>query len=344
MDEIFVTRQKTIEVLLIDDSDASVGYLSSVLSRDPFIKIIGRAVNPYEAVELLRERAPDVILLDVEMPRMNGLTFLQKLMRQYPMPVIVVSSIFKREPLLVDKAKSLGAYQVLDKVDIKNYSLSENGAIPKLCEIVREAYKKGYQPAIAPSNRYSNGRAILIGASAGSPECIEQLLSVLPSNLPGIVIAIHMPAFFTQSFATRLNRTTPLIVREALDGDIVEDGTVLIAPGNRHIGLRKLGKNIMVKLTDSEYINKHRPNIDIFFESGVDILDKNSMAIILSGMGRDGVAGMMKLKNKGVLSIAQDEATSPVYGMPKVAAETGAASLVLPINKIGEKVISHFKK
>jgi two-component system chemotaxis response regulator CheB len=337
-----------IKVLVIDDAALVRKTLREWINAQPDMEVIGVAADPYIAVDKMRIQKPDVITLDIEMPRMDGLTFLRKLMEQHPVPVIVVSSLTSAEVAV--KALEYGAVDIFLKDDIRVVRNDESG-YEALMSRIRSAYQariKKVNPSIRPVNHVhelsvisTTHKVIVLGASTGGTTAIHHILAALPINTPGIVIVQHMPREFTKYFAARLNELSILSVKEAEDGDSVIPGQVLICPGGIHIRLLRQGARTIVKLWDSPPVNLHKPSVDVLFASAAEQLGKNGIGVILTGMGKDGAQGLLSMKAKGAFTIAQDEATSIVYGMPKEAVRLNAVDKIMPLEHIPNELVNH---
>jgi two-component system chemotaxis response regulator CheB len=326
-----------IRVLVVDDSAVVRKVVSDELSRFSDIEIIGTAVDPYVARDKIVELKPDVITLDLEMPRMDGLSFLAKLMRHHPMPVVVLSSLTPRNSELAVKALDLGAVEVLCKPGAA-YS-TRDIALP-LVHAIRSAAAARITAAPVNASPPMECRAvenllvqtthkiIAVGASTGGTKAIEAVLNVMPATAPGVVIVQHMPENFTASFAKRLNETCPLEVREAREGYHVVPGVALIAPGNRHMVLARSGGTYLVRIKDGPRVHYQRPSVDVLFHSVAQCAGRNAVGAILTGMGADGAKGLLAMRASGAYTLAQDEASCVVFGMPKEAIRLGAADEV----------------
>jgi two-component system chemotaxis response regulator CheB len=331
-----------IRVLVVDDSAVVRRVLSDALSTAAGIEVVGTAADPYAAREKIAALRPDVLTLDVEMPRMDGLTFLEKLMAAHPMPVVVVSSLTPASSAMALKALELGAVGVVCKPgsqfsipDVARDIVSQVRAA-SLAKVKTPAVRKA-RPTIStpPESSLVTTRKILaIGASTGGPRAIEDVLTSLPPAGPGTIIVQHMPVQFTAEFAKRLNGLCAMRVAEAVDGEEVLAGKALIAPGGRHMLLQRVGASYVVRLKDMPAVNHHRPSVDVMMHSVAKAAGANAVGIILTGMGNDGAKGLLAMRSAGAHTIAQDEETSIVYGMPKEAAAMGGASEVLPLEKI----------
>ncbi len=336
-----------VKVLVVDDSAIVRQKLEAELNRDPEIKVVGTALDPYIARDKIVELKPDVITLDIEMPRMDGITFLKKLMKHYPLPVIIVSSLTPKGSELAMEALNSGAIDVMCKPGAA-YSIGDLSI--ELCEKVKAAARVNiakYKNQVSePPNRRPVTTALLrttekivaIGASTGGTRAIEDVLVRFPENSPGVVIVQHMPPGFTKSFADRLNTLCKIRVKEAEDGDSIVPGQVLIAPGSKHMLLNRSGARYFVEVRDGPLVNRHRPSVEVLFRSVAMHVGRNVVGVMLTGMGGDGAQGMLKMREAGAINIAQDEASCVVYGMPKVAVEVGAVHHIVPLNRIPEKI------
>lgn len=335
-----------VRVLVVDDSAIVRSVLIRTLGKEADIEVVGSAPDPYVARELLVEHEPDVILLDIEMPRMDGLTFLSKVMAHRPTAVIVVSSLTPRGSDIALEALRLGAVDVMCKPGAA-YTVGDLG--PELIERVRAAARVNMR-LLAPANRQkgqpmastallrTTNQVLAIGASTGGTVAIEELLVGLPATSPGIVIVQHMPEHFTNSFAQRLDGLCAMNVREAKSGDSVVTGVALVAPGGKHMLLKRDGARYCVDVRDGPPVNRHRPSVDVLFRSVATTAGRNSIGVILTGMGADGARGMLEMKQAGARTVAQDEDSCVVFGMPKVAIELGGVDDVLPLNKIAGRL------
>lgn len=342
----------TIKVLVVDDSAVVRQTLQRELSNDNEIEVVGTAADPYIARDKIVSLNPDVITLDIEMPRMDGLTFLRKLMKHHPIPVIIVSSLSQAGSKIALEAIESGATEVMCKPGAA-YSVGDMSV--QLKEKIKAAAKVNVtllKPKTTPTENVVKPRAltrttnrlVILGASTGGTQAIETVLQSYPPNAPGTVIVQHMPAGFTKAFADRLNGICQVEVREAQNGDTVINGRVLIAPGNQHMLVRRSGANYFVEIKDGPLVGHHRPSVDVLFNSAAETVGANAIGVILTGMGADGAKGMIKMKNAGAYNIAQDEATSIVYGMPKAAFEAGGVHLVLPLQKITGEILKLAEK
>ncbi len=354
----------SIKVLIVDDSALVRKLLTEMLGRDRDIEVVGTAADPYAARERIKQLNPDVITLDVEMPRMDGLTFLENLMRLRPMPVVMVSSLTQRGADVTLRALELGAIDFVSKpkVDVAG-SLVDYA--DELVAKVKVAAGARVSPRIS-STRTANlqvdprrtadavlpasiGRRVLhttdrivaIGASTGGTEAIREILSVLPADAPAIVISQHIPAAFSRPFAERMNQCSAMSVCEAQDGQHILPGHVYIAPGDRHLLVERDGARYRCRLSDGPQVNRHRPSVDVMFRSVAQNVGPNATGVILTGMGDDGARGLKEMMEAGAHTIAQDEASSVVWGMPGTAVRLGAAQQVLPLQRLPEVLLQH---
>ena len=346
---------KPIGVLIVDDSAIVRKVLSEELSRERGIEVLGSAPDPYVARDKIVKLKPDVITLDIEMPRMDGITFLKKLMKYFPLPVIIVSSLTQKGSKLALEALSNGALEVISK-PTSSYSVGDmrvqladkikavaHAKIPPINQIDRNTVSHR-----AVTHRHAmmdtTNKILAIGASTGGTEAIKRILIEMPHNSPGIVIVQHMPAKFTSSFAQRLDSLCAVSVKEAVDGDSVVNGKALIAPGNYHMLLKRSGARYFVQVKTGSMVHHQRPSVDVLFKSVADYAGQNAVGVILTGMGADGAAGMLKMKAAGARTIAQDEKSCVVFGMPKEAIKTGGVEKVVSLNHIGQTSLDFFEK
>ncbi|XOV93418.1 MAG: chemotaxis response regulator protein-glutamate methylesterase [Bacteroidota bacterium] len=355
-------ENKKIKVLIIDDSALVRKTMEEILQSDPEIEVIGKASDPFIAAKKIQEEIPDVITLDIEMPRMDGLTFLKKLMAQHPIPVVVISTLTAKGAETAIRALEYGALEVLEKPKLNTKELLKRST-EDYCRIIKTVSKaKLNRPRNTPAlsdeksdltgiqqiNRRSNtishlttttDKVIALGASTGGTEAIKKFLMDMPLDCPGIVIVQHMPEMFTKQFAQRLDSLCKINVKEASDGDNVLRGQALIAPGSHHMMLKRSGARYYVEIKDGPLVNRHKPSVDVLFKSTSRYAGKNAIGIILTGMGADGAKGILEMKQAGAKTIAQNEETSVVFGMPKEAIATGAIDQILPLDKIGATTI-----
>lgn len=341
-------KQK-IKVLIVDDSLLFRETLAREISKDPDVEVVGTATDPYMARDMIIKLKPDVVTLDVEMPKMNGIEFLKKLMPQYPLPVIVVSSVSKN---ILD-ALDAGAVEFVTKPNLSRAG-GMNSFVNELIVKIKIAstakvgnLKKDYAPSNAVANSTgvnTMNTVIAIGASTGGTDAIYAVISRLPRDMPPILIVQHMPPVFTKLYADRLNNTCKLEVKEAEDGDELRPGRVLIAPGSYQMRLVKRGSGYYVKCTQEEKVSGHCPSVDVLFSSVAEAAGKQAIGVILTGMGRDGADGLLKMKKKGAYTIGQDEKSSIVYGMPMVAYNIGGVEKQLPLDRISDEIVRVLSK
>jgi two-component system chemotaxis response regulator CheB len=338
-----------IKVLVVDDSAVARQLLSNHLARDPGIEVIGTAPDPYVAWQKVRTLDPDVMTLDVEMPRMDGITFLEKLMRRRPMPVVMVSSLTESGCTTTLRALELGAIDFVTKPLV---GLREG--FPALAAELTEKVKVAAaarlrhriappvpgRPLSAPRALRTTQRLIAIGASTGGTEAIREFLTALPADAPAVLIVQHMPEKFTRAFADRLDGLCAVRVKEASDGDRALAGHVLIAPGNQHMRLVRDGAVYLVRLATDGPVNRHRPSVDVLFHSCAETAGANAAGVLMTGMGDDGARGLLAMRRSGAVTFAQDEASCIVFGMPKTAIELGAAAHVLPLDRLAEAALA----
>jgi two-component system, chemotaxis family, protein-glutamate methylesterase/glutaminase len=333
-----MTISKKIKVLIVDDSLLFREVIARGISTDSNIEVIAKAVDPFDARDKILKYEPNVMICDVEMPKMNGIEFLKKLLPQYPLPVIVVSSINDS----VFQAMNAGAVDFVTKPDVQNPKSVEAFIQDLIGKIKIASQSKITAPTIttstaSPKADFTNGavnRVIAIGASTGGTEAIYRVLKQLPPNVPGILVVQHIPPMFSRMFAERLNHQIELTVVEAQSGDFVEPGKVLIAPGDQHMRVKKAGGKYRVEVYSGEKVNGHCPSVDILFDSVAKEVGSKAIGVILTGMGYDGAKGLLAMRRKGARTIGQDEKSSVVYGMPKVAYEIGAVEKQSDIENI----------
>ena len=340
---------RKIRVLVVDDSAVARQLLTSHLAADPQIEVVGTAPDPYVARDKIRVLDPDVITLDVEMPRMNGLAFLERLMRHRPTPVVMVSSLTESGCSTTLRALELGA---VDFVTKPATGLGER--FPELAQelvakvkIAATARVRGPRSSPSPLPSLEGGplrttdRLIAIGASTGGTEALREFLMALPADAPGVIVVQHMPEKFTQAFAARLDGLCTVRVVEARDGDRVLAGHVLIAPGNHHMRLVRDGAGPRVRVSMEPPVNRHRPSVDVLFHSCAEVGGANVVGVIMTGMGDDGARGLVAMRRAGARTLAQDEATCVVFGMPRMAIELGGAERVLPLGRLAEAALAY---
>jgi two-component system chemotaxis response regulator CheB len=348
-----------IKVLIVDDSALVRQAMSEILSSDPQIEVMAAAADPFVAAERMRECIPDVITLDVEMPRMDGLTFLQKIMSQHPIPVVMCSSLTEAGSETALKALEYGAVDIIVKPKMGTKQFIEESRV-RICDTVKAAaMTKGKIRPYAGNRKVApkltadviiekpNSRAmvqttekiIVVGASTGGTEALRIFLEMLPEDAPGMVIVQHMPEHFTAAFAKRLDGICRVTVKEAADNDSVVRGRALIAPGNHHTLLKRSGARYYVEIKDGPLVSRHRPSVDVLFRTAARYAGKNAAGIIMTGMGDDGAHGMKEMFDAGAQTIAQDEASCVVYGMPNEAVKLGGVHKILPLQSIAAEVL-----
>ncbi len=353
--------KKYINVLIIDDAPIVRDVLTRILNSDKQINVIAAVENPYQAAKIIRKQIPDVITLDIEMPRMDGLTFLKKIMEQRPIPVVIISSLTGKGAVSSFKAIEYGAVDVMLKPKLSSLELIEEARIT-ICDKVKAAsvtrLKKLFKPLIVkpkysadiilPLKRrrtglFSNEKVIAVGASTGGTKAIKIFLEKMPIDSPGIVIVQHMPEVFTASFAERLNQLCEIKVKEAVDKEYIQKGVAIIAPGNKHMVLKTRGTGYYVQIKHGKLVNRHRPSVDVLFRSVAIAAERNAIAVLMTGMGDDGARGIGEIKKFGGFTIAQDKKTSVVYGMPKEALKYDKNVKVLPIRQIAHYIKKHLR-
>ena len=347
-------------VVVVDDSALVRSLLTEIINRQPDMECVGSASDPFAAREMIRNLNPDVITLDVEMPRMDGIDFLSKLMRLRPMPVVMVSTLTERGAEVTLRALELGAIDFVAKPKI-GVADGLKQLADEITEKVRTASKArvskphmhavtaaagGVVPARPPAQsigRLSTEKIIFIGASTGGTEATKEVLMNLPPDSPAVVITQHMPPGFTKSYANRLDGLCKIRVKEASDGERVLPGHAYIAPGGFHLSVERSGANYIARVTDGEPVNRHKPSVEVLFESAARVVGPNALGIMLTGMGADGAKAMRTMKDAGSYNVCQDEATCVVFGMPREAIAHGAAHEVLPLGKIAQHVIDRLR-
>ncbi len=338
---------RKVRVLIVDDSAMVRQIFSQELARDPEIEIVGAAPDPYVARDKIVMLKPDVITLDIEMPRMDGITFLRKLMRHYPLPAIIVSSLTTKGCDLAMEALEAGAVDVLCKPGA-SYSVGDMSVelIDKIkaaaCVDVKRRLAAAPAVPSAPqrlSMTRTTNKVVAIGASTGGTEALASVLSSLPANSPGIVIVQHMPELFTRSFAERLNNLSAIEVKEAEHGDTVAPGRALLAPGNKHMLLKRSGAAYYVEVKTGPLVGRHRPSVDVLFKSVARYAGANAVGVIMTGMGADGSDGMKEMHDNGAATVAQDEASCVVFGMPKEAIAKGGVDHVTTLSRIPNMIL-----
>ncbi|MBI3712259.1 MAG: chemotaxis response regulator protein-glutamate methylesterase [Burkholderiales bacterium] len=348
-----------IKVLIIDDSALIRSILSEIIRAQNDMEVVGVAPDPIVARDMIKQCNPDVLTLDVEMPKMDGLDFLEKLMRLRPMPVIMVSSLTERGSEITMRALELGAVDFVTKpkLSIQSGMLEYAQAITDKIRAASKARVRSRavigtssaptQNTVLPAMKnplISSEKLIIIGASTGGTEAIKSFLMQMPSDCPGILITQHMPEGFTKSFAKRLDGICKISVLEAQGGERILPGHAYIAPGHSHLLLSRSGANYVTAIEDSEPVNRHRPSVDVLFRSAAKSAGKNAVGVILTGMGKDGAEGMLEMKNAGAYNFAQDEATCVVFGMPKEAIAVGSVDEVMALNDLPASVLNYLDK
>jgi two-component system chemotaxis response regulator CheB len=352
---------RKIKVLIIDDSAVVRQTLSAILSTDPKITVMDTASDPFFAAKIIQNDVPDVITLDIEMPRMDGLTFLRKIMRQHPIPVVIISSLTTEGTLTALRALEYGAVEIITKPQLGTKQFIEESRI-KLCDVVKAAakaklrIKDGHSAGSIEVSPKLSADAVLaksyahsmiktteivvaMGASTGGTEALTVFLQSLPADCPGIVIVQHMPELFTKTFSNRLNELCKINVKEAENHDTILRGHALIAPGNKHMLVKRSGAKYFVEVVDGPLVNRHRPSVDVLFRSTAQFAGANAIGIIMTGMGDDGAKGLLEMKEAGALTIAQDEKSCVVFGMPKEAIKLNAVDKILPLEKIAPYIL-----
>lgn len=340
-----------IKVLIVDDSAVIRQILSEIFRQDPDVTVVGAAPDPYIAWEKIKKLEPDVITLDVEMPRMDGLTFLEKLMHSHPMPVVMVSSLTEKGCQTTLRALELGAVDFVakPKIDVASGTLELGSEIIEKVKIAARARLRVRRPRTAALETpvvksgpllQTTHKIVCLGASTGGTEALYDVLTALPADAPGTVIVQHMPAGFTRSFAQRLDGACQIRVKEAEDGDRILQGHALLAPGGLHMVVRRAGASYLVRVAHGQPVNRHCPSVDVLFQSAAHHVGSNAVGAILTGMGNDGAKGLRAMKDAGAQTIAQNEATCVVFGMPREAIALDAADYILPLEDVAERILS----
>ncbi|MDG5799771.1 chemotaxis response regulator protein-glutamate methylesterase [Marinilabiliaceae bacterium ANBcel2] len=354
---------RKVRVLVVDDSAVVRQTLSSIIEADRSLSLMATASDPFIAAKKMLDEVPDVITLDVEMPRMDGLTFLKRIMNQHPIPVVIISSLTQKGTETAIKALEYGAVEIITKPQMDTKSFFKESSI-RICDAIKAAsYAKlrrrksvshtnmKVEPkysadAVIPSYRKNNSmiktteKIVAIGASTGGTEALTHILSSMPPDSPGIIVVQHMPEEFTRSFALRLNNLCAITVKEADVNDSVIRGRALIAPGNRHIVLKRSGARYYIDITDGPLVNRHRPSVDVLFRSVAMNAGSNAVGVIMTGMGSDGAKGLLELKDAGAYTIAQDEKSSVVFGMPYEAIKLNAHTKILSLENITSGILN----
>ncbi len=351
---------RKIRVLIVDDSAVVRQTLMGILSSEPDIEVMAKASDPLIAADHIRREVPDVIVLDIEMPRMDGLTFLQKVMSQHPLPVVICSSLAEAGSVTALHALEYGAVEIILKPRLGAKQFLEESKI-RICDAVRAAAgcrvkRLPARPREIPPKLTADAvlarakigteampktteKVVVVGASTGGTEALKDLLMAMPLDAPGIVIVQHMPENFTRAFAARLDSICQISVKEAESNDTVIRGRALIAPGNRHLLLKRSGARYYVEIKEGPLVSRHRPSVDVLFRSAARYAGPNAVGVIMTGMGDDGAKGLLEMKQAGAATVAQDEETCVVFGMPKKAIELGAVDRVLPLSSLAGAVI-----
>jgi two-component system chemotaxis response regulator CheB len=367
MAETSTAPARKIRVLIVDDSASVRLTLSDIIASDPDLEVMATAADPYVAVERIRHEVPDVIFLDIELPRMDGLTFLRKLMAQRPIPVVICSSVAEAGSETLMNALEAGAIDVVTKPRVDTAQFLQDSRM-RICDAAKAAahakFRGLHKPAprltveakltadaVIPLKSPSRTAAMLanmpvtekivcIGASTGGTEALREVLQGLPAACPPIVIVQHMPEKFTNAFARRLNGICAMEIKEAEAGDAVTAGRVLIAPGNMHMLLRRTGTRYSVDVVEGPHVSRHRPSVDVLFRSAAQAAGLNAVGVLLTGMGDDGARGLLEMREAGAATVAQDEETCVVFGMPKEAIQRGAAGKVLPLGRMAGEIMA----
>lgn len=350
-----------IKVLIVDDSAVVRQSLAEIINSDSALEVMGTASDPYMAVKKIKNQVPDVITLDIEMPRMDGLTFLKKIMSQHPIPVVIISSLTSKGTETGIRALEYGALEIITKPQMSSREFIHESKI-RICEAVKGAAHAKVKRKQAPPNIHVEPKytadailpkfqkqsmikttelVVAVGASTGGTEALTEFLMALPPDSPGIVIVQHMPEKFTTSFAARLNELCRITVKEAADGDTVIRGRALIAPGNYHTLLKRSGARYYVEVKEGSLVNRHRPSVDVLFRSTARYAGTNAIGIIMTGMGDDGARGLLEMKEAGAKTVAQDEKSCVVFGMPREAIKINAVDKILPLDKMASYVIGY---
>lgn len=342
-----LAKAKKIKTLIVDDSESIRILLTKILSEDPDFEVVGAAKDAFEAEKMIKELKPDLITLDIHMPKKNGIEFLKEIQQKHFIPTVMISALSEEDGPYVIEAMAEGAIDYIKKPDLKNLTASA----PAILESLKIAAKgkrfrrsPNSRKVMLPAVEINQEHLVLIGTSTGGVEAVRCILEQLPEEIPPILIVQHMPAFFSKAFADRLNTLVPFEVKEAENNDEVKPNRVLVAPGGKQMGIKIVGGKTVVRISDEAFDSRHSPSVDYLFKSAFDAKVRNATAVVLTGMGNDGTREIKKLKSIGVTTIGQDESTCVVYGMPKAAFEAGAIDHVLPLPGIAEKIMSLAKK
>ena len=340
----------SINVLIIDDSMVARAKLSEMIQSQADLAVVGCAADPIQARDMIKLLKPDVLTLDVDMPKMDGLDFLERLMRLHPMPVVMISSSIAKGAEIARRALDLGAFDCLPKPKLVDEN-SINAYTELLSSKIRSAFHAGVgsRKSGGPSlplnqSKTSHDKVIVIGASTGGTEAIKEFLLQMPMDCPGVLIAQHLPEGFTHSFAQRMHSICEIMVTEATDGEQIFPGHAYIAPGHSHLRLVRRGEDYFCKLDQGPPVNRHRPSVDILFASAAEQAGANAFGVILTGMGKDGAAGLLKMREAGAFNVAQDEATCIVFGMPRAAMMLGAVHQMAALDRLPAIVLSQLRK
>ena len=346
-----------VSVFIVDDSAVVRQVLTGMLGADPGIRVAGAAPDPIFALQKMQRDWPDVIILDVEMPRMDGITFLKKLMRERPTPVVICSTLTEKGADTTLQALSAGAVDIITKpkIGLKDFLQAGSQHMVQVLKAAARArsgvLRAQSQPAEVDRKQMAlvamsrtTDQVVALGTSTGGTQALEAVLTRLPADCPGIVVVQHMPEKFTAAFANRLNQLCRCEVREAVDGDRVIPGLVLVAPGGRHMQLRRSGAQYRVGVADGPPVNRHKPSVDVLFRSVAATAGRNALGIIMTGMGDDGAKGLLAMRQAGAHTIAQDRETSVVFGMPREAIEIGAAIEILPLGEMAEAIVGRYHR
>ena len=347
-------KQNPIQVLLVDDSRMITRVISRIIEEDEGFQVMGIASDPYEAVDIMKKKRPDVILLDIEMPRMDGLTFLRKIMSQHPIPVVIFSGVAEKNSHNAIKALGYGAVAILQKpksiispdfqeMKVRFMETLKGAAASKSRLKLLRPSSKIVHPYTAEAllekeanagQQMASRQVVVVGSSTGGTQAIDFLIRNLHPGGPGILITQHMPGEFTKAFAERLNAFSPLLIKEAEDGEIIRNSCVYISNGFYHLLIEKQGREYVVRLKDGPFVNLHKPSVDVLFRSAASYAATHAVGILMTGMGNDGARGLLEMKKAGAMTIAQDEASSVVFGMPREAIRIGATRNVFSLKKI----------